>query len=77
MKSLEMRGREHVVQLGKEGERRAEREPAVEVVAAPPVTDGEADHRHEREEGEEGGRDRELERAVTVAGRVERAETGP
>ena len=68
---------EHVVQLGKEGQRRSEREPAVEVLAAPPVADGEADHRHEREEGEERGRDRELERAVSVPGRVEQAEAGP
>ena len=56
--------RENVVQLGEEGQGRSEGEPAVEILAEPAVTNGEADHRHEREERQQRVGGRELERTA-------------
>ena len=67
-------GLEHVVQLGEERQGRAEREPAVEVLAVAAVADREADRGGEREQRQDRQRDRQLERPGDIAARLERGE---
>src|SRR5262245_26108605 len=66
--------REDVVELGEQRQRRAQAEPAVEVVAAGPEAEPEADHRHQRQNSASGERGGEQQGLVVRVRAVERRE---